>query len=90
MAWGQIGLKPREYYLLDPYEFYCIVEGFMTKRKNEIEVARFAAYRIHQSLVEKPVQIDKFWPMADKVEEIEDIEMTPEMLDDIKKTFNVR
>jgi len=24
---------------------------------------RFAAYRIHQSLVQKPLSIDKFWPL---------------------------
>jgi hypothetical protein len=51
---------------------------------------RWASYRIHQSLVEKPVRIEEFWPLwNDKKPEDEKLIMTKEMYDQIKKIHNL-
>jgi hypothetical protein len=34
--------------------------------KDEAAIQRFAAYRIHQSLVEKPLTIERFWPLDNR------------------------
>ena len=82
-------LKPREYYLLMPYEFFCMCEGYNAEKRFDVEITRFAAYRIHQSLVEKPLSIERFWPM-EPTEPQDEIEMTPEILEQIKKIHNIQ
>lgn len=85
-----IGLEPREYYLMEPYEFFCTIEGYHDKQILEEKRLRFASYRIHQSLVDKPVPIEKFWPIEDDAPEQERMEMTPEILERIIKAHNVK
>lgn len=52
-----------EYYTNTPYTNFCKLEGYLDKEKKILEVQRFAAWRIHQSLVSKPLSINKFWPI---------------------------
>lgn len=46
-----------------PQELYDAREGYLSKMEDDVLVHRFAAYRIHQSLVQKPLSIDAFWPL---------------------------
>lgn len=58
----------------------------------EAESLRWASYRIHQSLVEKPLKIEDFWPLwGDKKKAPDEIPvMTKEMYDEIKKIHNLK
>lgn len=58
-----LGWKPYEYYLSTPYEFFCACEGYFIKLNHQAELHRMAAWRIHQSLVQKPLGIKSFWPL---------------------------
>jgi hypothetical protein len=52
---------------------------------------RIAAYRIHQSLVEKPLTIEKFWPSRnDVIKPKERISMDQDMYEAIKKAHNIK
>ena len=82
-------MSPREFYLMKPYEFFCAVEGYSEKREMETEVLRFATFRIHQSLVEKPLSIEKFWPMKNDVAP-DVVEVTQEWKDKLKLMHNLR
>jgi len=52
---------------------------------------RLAAYRIHQSLVEKPLKIQEFWPLfGDKAQAKKDtLIVTDELWNKIKQTHNI-
>ena len=45
---------------------------------------RIASYRIHQSLVEKPLSLDDYWKI-DEVKEMDEMIMTPDLFNEIKK-----
>ena len=46
---------------------------------------RLASYRIHQSLVEKPLKLEDFWPLwGDKKAVSDKLIMTPELYEQIK------
>ena len=54
--------------------------------KDKAAIIRFAAYRIHQSLVEKPLTIERFWPLeGDKPRENTTLVFEEGLLD---KIFN--
>ena len=59
---------------------------------NEANNLRFASYRIHQSLVEKPLKIEEFWPLwgDKKVKPDDKLIMTPELYQQIKKIHNLK
>ena len=46
-----------------PQEIYDAREGYLSKMEEDVMVQRYAAYRIHQSLVQKPLSIEAFWPL---------------------------
>ena len=51
---------------------------------------RTASYRIHQSLVEKPLAIEDYWRLwSDGKKEKIDIVMTSEMFEMIKKAHGI-
>lgn len=56
-AWGQIGLKPREYYLLTPYEYDRICEGFLQREGIREEPIRMAAFLIWNLQVESKYRL---------------------------------
>lgn len=57
----------------------------------EKENLRMASYRIHQSLVTKPLKIEEYWPLkGDKPKQTEKIEMTRELYAEIKKAHNLK
>lgn len=57
----------------------------------QAQIHRLAAYRVHQSLVEKPLSIDKFWPLwSDKKREETKIVMDKEMFERIKKAHRLK
>ena len=74
-----------EYYTNSPYTNFCKLEGYLDKRREQVEIERFAAWRIHQSLVPKPLSIDKFWPVAGERKEREKIVVDIEMWNKIKE-----
>lgn len=56
----------------------------------EAQNFRLASYRIHQSLVTKPLRIEEYWPLkGDKKPTEEKITMTREMYAEIKKAHNL-
>lgn len=89
-AFGQLGWKPYEYYTCSPYDFFAASEGYFDKMDNQAADIRWASYRIHQSLVEKPLKIEEFWPLwGDKKKDDDKLVMTKEMYDQIKKIHNL-
>lgn len=55
----------------------------------EAQMFRISSYRIHQSLVQKPLRLSEYWPLwADKKEE-EEFVMTKEMYEEIKKAHKL-
>lgn len=87
-----MGWRPRDYYEAAPYEVFASVEGYVAKLNREVSNQRFAAYRIHQSMVEKPLSIEKFWPLPTdaETEDSDVVVMTPEMLKQIKESHGLR
>ncbi len=65
---GVLGLSEYEYFTNSPYTNYCKEEGYYKKLEDQQHIHRFAAYRVHQSLVKKPLSIDKFWQIGEKKE----------------------
>jgi hypothetical protein len=56
----------------------------------EAQNFRLASYRIHQSLVAKPVPIEEYWPLkGDKKKPTEKIVMTRDIYAQIKKAHNL-
>ena len=50
---------------------------------------RTASYRIHQSLVEKPLSINEYWPIDGfEVEEIEPAVIDADLINKIRKIHN--
>lgn len=67
------------------------MEGYIAERKEESLKLRIASYRIHQSLVEKPLTLEKYWPIDDIEDDNPDeLIMTPEILEQIKKMHNLK
>lgn len=62
-VFGSLGWTPYEYYTAAPYELFCACEGFFDKEDRLAQMMRIASYRIHQSLVQKPLRIDDYWPL---------------------------
>lgn len=75
--------------MCSPQDFKDAREGYYHNRDNQISVQRFAAYRIHQSLVQKPLTIEQFWPMSDHTEP-EKKEIDQETWDRIKRLHKVK
>ena len=40
-------------------------QGYFDKQKELAQMMRIASYRIHQSLVQKPLSMNEFWPIGD-------------------------
>jgi hypothetical protein len=57
-----IGLKPREYYLLTPYEFWCISEGYKYKEAQESALVRKHAQVIYRVMGGED-DLSKYWPI---------------------------
>lgn len=65
---------------------YCAIEGHLEGVNSLAEMMRISSYRIHQSLVEKPLSIEKYWPLpSDKESTEEGLIMTPDLLEKIKE-----
>ena len=84
-----MGWKPYEYYTSSPYEFFAASEGYFDKKDLEAANLRFASYRIHQSLVQKPLSLEDYWPLEKKKPD-EKVVMTKEMYGQIKKSYNLK
>ena len=78
-AFGQLGWKPYEYFTSSPYEFFAASEGYFDKEDLAAANLRLASYRIHQSLVEKPLKIEDFWPLWGDKKTEDKLIMTPEL-----------
>lgn len=85
-----LGWTPYEYYTSSPYEIVAASEGLFDKMQVEAWNLRLASYRIHQSLVTKPVSIEEYWPMDNKKKDAEKSIMTRETYAEIKKAHNLK
>lgn len=85
-----LGWTPYEYYTSSPYEVVAACEGYFDKMELEKANLRFASYRIHQSLVTKPLSLEKYWPLKGDKPKTEKIVMTRDMYDEIKKAHNLK
>ena len=66
------------------------MEGYAEKKKETAKMLRIASYRIHQSLVEKPLSLTEYWPIQGETEQRETIVIDQETIDYIKKIHNVK
>jgi hypothetical protein len=65
-------------------------EGYFDKMDSLAQMIRIGSYRIHQSLVKKPLKIEDFWPLwGDKKHASEKFVMSREMYAEIKKAHNL-
>lgn len=65
--------------------------GYEERIETDAAMMRIASYRIHQSLVEKPLTIQKYWPLpSDKSQSRDTYFMTKEMLEKIKKAHKLK
>jgi len=78
-----------EYYTNSPYTNYCKAEGWKQQNEAYWEGMRLGFYRIHQSLVEKPISIHEFWPIGEAPEPVK-LVLTDEMRDHIKKVHGLK
>ncbi len=51
---------------------------------------RIASYRIHQSLVEKPLSITQYWPLRGEHDVKETLVVDKEMLEKIKRIHKLK
>lgn len=80
-----------EYYTNLPYTNYCKMIGYNDKAESEAAMLRIASYRIHQSLVQKPLKIQEYWPLPSDKKVSRDVRiMTPEQLEKIKKRWGLK
>lgn len=79
-------MSEREYYTNLPYVNYCKMKGHEERVEDEASMMRIASYRIHQSLVQKPMKLQEYWPLPSdkKVSHVQKY-MTREMLEKIQK-----
>lgn len=78
-------MTEREYYTNSPYVNYCKMKGYDERREDDASMLRIASYRIHQSLVQKPMKLAEYWPLpSDKKVSYVQKYMTPEMLEKIR------
>lgn len=70
------------------------MKGYEERTESEASMLRIASYRIHQSLVQKPLKINDYWPLpSDKKVNKEVRYMRPEMLTairNIKKVHKIK
>jgi hypothetical protein len=75
---------------MSPYEFYATCEGYLDKIDTEAKMMRIASYRIHQSLVEKPLSIIDYWPLRGEYDVKETFVVDKEMLANIKRIHKLK
>lgn len=85
-------MSEREYYTNLPYVNYCKMKGYDERKEEEAAMMRIASYRIHQSLVQKPMPLHEYWPLpSDKKQgPVTQKYMTKEMLEKIKKVHKIK
>ncbi len=86
---GVLGLSEYEYFTNSPYTNYCKEVGYYKRLEDQQHIHRFAAYRLHQSMVKKPIKdIDKFWQIGEK-KQVEFPKFTAEDFKKIKEIHGV-
>ena len=88
-AFGELGWLPYDYYCSTPYDFFAACEGYFDKCDRETRMHRLMAYRVHQSLVEKPIPIEDFAPVWNDSKANPEFEITQEFFDELAKTHNL-
>ncbi len=65
--------------------------GYNEKAESEAAMLRISSYRIHQSLVQKPLKIQEYWPLPSDKKVSRDVRiMTPEILEKIKNRWKIK
>ncbi len=87
---GVIGLSEYEYYTNLPYTNYCKLKGYEDRVEHEAVMLRIASYRIHQSLVQKPLSITDYWPLpSDKETKKDTLFVSRDILKQIKQAHGL-
>lgn len=67
------------------------MKGYEDRQEEQAGMLRVGFYRVHQSLVQKPLSVREFWPLpSDKKHARESLIITPEMMKQIKKAHNLK
>lgn len=79
-----------EYFTNSPYTNFCKEEGYYKGLEDIQHIHRFAAYRIHQSLVKKPLTLEKFWAIEVDKNPIERKTFTPKEWEELKRVHGLK
>jgi hypothetical protein len=63
-------LTPYDYYTMSWADYHLTCEGWVKARENDQYLLRRVAYIVHASMVSKPVDPDKLWPIGEKKNEV--------------------
>ena len=64
LALGELKIPPSVYYTMTQYEFFCACKGHANAERIYWENMRWGFFRVHQSMVEKPLSLTDFWLLA--------------------------
>lgn len=63
MAFGWLGIMPEVWYDMQIDDFFLMVKGFQKRKEYGEGLFKRLAYIVHASMVSKPLNPDKLWPM---------------------------
>lgn len=88
---GVLGLSEYEFFTNSPYVNYCKWKGYNDRFESEASLQRTASWRIHQSLVQKPLTLREFWPLPSDKKNQRDIILPPskEKIEEIRKIWKI-
>lgn len=67
-----------------------MVTGLIDEQKDHERLLRFGFYRIHQSLVEKPLSLNDFWHIDEIEDEKNTLIIDKEVIEKMKKKYNLK
>jgi hypothetical protein len=65
-----MGMAPYDYYIMTWSEYHLKCVGFNRAREIDQYLLRRVAYIVHASMVSKPVDPEKLWPIGEKKSEV--------------------
>jgi len=84
-------MTEREYYTNSAYVNYCKVMGYEDKQDVQFSFLRMGLFKIHQSLVQKPLSLKEFLPLSsDKVISHDTFTISKDLLAQIKKAHKMK
>jgi hypothetical protein len=88
---GAIGWSEYDYFTAEPYSVFSAIEGYYDNLNEVARVNRVLSYRIHQSLVKKPINITEYMPLfGDNVQAKGKMVMDKETYELIKRKHGLK